>query len=123
MKCVAKMFNSICLLFISLNLSLNALINFVHSLAYSSVVEGFCHARVGKRTVLFSSSHTFRCYNLASNCLTFESRELRDWFGPGSLILNSDRYLVMSTISSKFSQPLSIIEFSDSFGLHIYELS
>jgi hypothetical protein len=68
---VAKMFNSIYLLFTSLNLSLNASISFAHSPAYSSVVEGVCPSRVGKCTVLFLSSCTFHSLNLASNAPRF----------------------------------------------------
>ena len=95
------MFNSICLIFTSLNLSLNASINITHSLVYSSAVEGFLPNQSGKCAALFCQCCTFHSFNLASNDWTFESRELRSWFWPCSLIFNSDRYLVMSTINAK----------------------
>ena len=58
-----------------------------------------------KYTALFCQSCTFHTFNLASNP-TMESRELRSWLGPCSLVFNSDGYLIMSTINTKLQSHL-----------------
>lgn len=115
---VAKMFSSVCLLFTSLYCPLNASVTQHIQVSYEAFVLPEC-------PVLLLSSLELRAFYslyLASDDFTFESREPRNCFKPGSLMFSSERYLLISTVNARSQSRLLSQEFPDKLFLRFQGL-